>query len=495
MMKGAQANFTAEVSMLVTPSSPIAPAFQQQLPVDVPMPVRLLTAEPAASTPRSGCSTPREFSFGLLTAFCSPRLVDRVLTECGRQERRCRLLPARLVVYALLLMCLSPELGYAKLMHHVAGLAGFSGVWAAPHKAAFVRARQRLGWEVMERLFRALARPLGEPARDHACFWRGRRVVALDGTTLELAVNPELEQAFGGQLANDGIGRRRVGPPRARLLTLAECGTRALLDAVLGHYEEGENSLARSLVRSLGPGMLLLADRGFPSKPLWKLFTEAGVDLLWRAKQGVGQRRMRELPDGSYLVRFGKGDPLTVRVIEYRLQGSGQVYRLLTNLLDPISADARELARLYSERWEVEILTYELKIRQCAGRALRSQNEIGVRQELWTHCLLHTINRQLIYRAAITIPERDPDRISFSLAQDAIRRSLHQLVLLGRRGLAITIRRAVSELSAVRARLTRRPRSYPRVVYKKLSRYGNRARHPSPGPIARPPLQIVLSRA
>ena len=481
--------------MLAAPSSPIAPAFQQLLPVDVPASVRLLAAEPSASTPRSRCSTPREFSFGLLTAFCSPELVDRVLAECGRQERRCRLLPARLVVYALLLMCLSADLGYAKLMHHLAGLPGLSGAWTAPHKTAFLRARQRLGWEVMERLFRALARPLGEPARDQACFWRGRRVLALDGTTLELAVNPELEQAFGGQLANHRGTLQRVGPPRARLLTLAECGTRALLDAELGHYEQGENTLARGMVRSLGPGMLLLADRGFPSKLLWKTFTEAGVDLLWRAKQGVGQRRLHELADGSYLVRFGKGDPLTVRVIEYRLHGSGQVYRLLTNLLDPILADALELARLYSERWEVEILTHELKIRQCAGRALRSQTEIGVRQELWAHCLLHTINRQLVYRAALTLPEPDPDRISFSLAQDTLRRSLHQVLLVGRRGLASALAKAVRELSALRALLNRRPRSYPRVAYKRISRYGSRASHPSPAPISRPPLQIALHRA
>ena len=231
---------------------------------------------------------------------------------------------------------------------------------------------------------------------------------------------------------------------------------------------------------------------GLPFQAALEDLTEAGVDLLWRAKQGIGQRRLRYLCDGSYLVRFGKGDPLTVRVIEYRLQGSGQVYRLLTNLLDPLSADALELAQLYSERWEVEILTHELKVRQCARRPLRSQTEVGVRQELWAHCLLHTISRQLVYQAALSIPERDPDRISFSLAQDAIRRSLHQVILLGRRRLAIALRGAVSELSAVRARLTRRRRSYPRIVYQRTSRYGSRARHPSPGPVSRPALQIAL---
>jgi len=477
--------------MLVSPSSRIAPfSFQQLLPVELPaVPVSPPSQSPQA--PVRSRLDPRGLSFGLLTAFCPPQLVDRVVSEFNRQEQRCRLLPARLVVYALLLMCLAPELSYEKLMHHLGGLVG---AWAAPHKSAFVRARQRLGWEVMESLFRTLARPLGDPLRDTFCFWRGRRVLALDGTTLELAATPELEQAFGGQIANDGSGRR-VGPPRARQVSLIECGSRALLDAVLGHYNEGENSLARSLVRSLGPGILLLADRGFPSKPLWKAFTEAGVDLLWRAKQGIGKRRLRYLPDGSYLVHFGNGDPLTVRVIEYRLQGSGQVYRLLTNLLDPVSANAEELARLYSERWEVEILTHELKVRQGAGRALRSQTEIGVRQEFWAHCLLHTINRQLVYQAAITTPDRDPDRISFSLAHDTIRRSLHQVLIVSRHGLALAIRRAISELTAQGVRLTRRPRSYPRIVYKRISRYGNRAHHPSPGPTPRPTLQITLCGA
>jgi hypothetical protein len=81
--------------------------------------------------------------------------------------------------------------------------------------------------------------------------------------------------------------------------------------------------------------------------------------------------------------------------------------------------------------------------------------------------LLHTINRQLVYQAAITTPDRDPDRISFSLAQDAIRRSINQVLMVSRRGLALALRRALRELTALRVRLTRRLRSYPRIVYKK----------------------------
>jgi Insertion element 4 transposase N-terminal/Transposase DDE domain len=488
MMQVVYANVTAEVSMPVSPSSRIASAFQQLLPVDLPE----LEGAPGKPPSTADCGRRKgspEFSFGLLTALCPPALVDRVVEEAGRQERRCRLLPARLVVYALLVMCMCADLSYTKLMQRLGGLARI-GRWAVPHRSAFVRARERLGWEVMEGLFRALARPLGDPTRDQYGIWRGRRVVAIDGTTLELARNHELEQAFGGQRANDRSGRR-VGPPLIRMVALIECGTRALLDVAYGHYDTGENSLAR-LVRGLVPGMLVLADRGFPSKPLWQAYVDAGADLLWRAKAGIARRRICSLPDGSYLAKFGRGEPLTVRVIEYRLGGSRETYRLLTNLLDPCSADAVELAQLYNERWECETLTREIKIGQCHDGSLRSQTELGVRQELWASCVLHTLIRRLIYQAAASVPERDPDRISFSLAQDAVRHSVGRVFLIGHHALHRALQTAAGELAALRHLVSRRPRSCPRLEYKSQSRYGNRANSPLPRSSPRPPREVAL---
>jgi hypothetical protein len=56
------------------------------------------------------------------------------------------------------------------------------------------------------------------------------------------------------------------GSPQLRLLALTECGTRALIDAVFdGAGNASEHVLARRLLASLAPGMLLLADRNFPA--------------------------------------------------------------------------------------------------------------------------------------------------------------------------------------------------------------------------------------
>src|SRR6266566_3000595 len=142
-------------------------------------------------------------------------LPDRVLAQHGRIEQRCRLLPARLVVNAILLMCLKPTVSYQKLMYQLDGAVPASQSWTAPSRSAFAQARQRLGWEVMESLFRAQAMPLAGPAMG-CCFWRGRRVMALDGTTLELADLPELWEVFGGQTEKG----KPTGAPLLRAVSL-----------------------------------------------------------------------------------------------------------------------------------------------------------------------------------------------------------------------------------------------------------------------------------
>jgi hypothetical protein len=479
--------------MPVTASSSIQrPAFQQMLGVELPA----RQEKPPAPRPALELPAPklgfRKLSFGLLETLCPPELVDRVIKEAGREGERNRLLPPRLVVYALLLMCLSGSMGYGRLMREMATQALR---WQSPAgRSAFGKARMRLGAEVMERLFGALARPLGDQKLDADwCFWRGRRVVAIDGTTFSLPVNQELESEFGGQIANDGSGRR-VGVPQARLVSLIECGSRALLGVAVGSYRQGEGSLARQLAKALEPGMLVLADRCFPAKPLWLLYTATGADLLWRVKGNLARRHLCELGDGSYLVNFGKRPALQIRVIEYQRPGHPEVYRLITNLLDPVSAPARELAILYSQRWEIELASRELKCDQADEARLRSKTAEGVRQELYAHCLLHTLNRQLVYSAAARTAERDPDRISFTVAMDVLHLSLRHVKRASRQARAELSQWAIQQLIAG-GRLVRRARSCPRAVYRKLDHFTNRARWAGAKSTAVPALEIILRAA
>jgi Transposase DDE domain len=144
-------------------------------------------------------------------------------------------------------------------------------------------------------------------------------------------------------------------------------------------YATGETTLAGRLLGEVEQGglagVLLLADRLFVGAKLWRTAAATGAELLWRAKTGKTAPKLpvdQVLSDGSWLSRLyaasdrRKRDPVVVRVIEYaicdpgRPQAKGVTYRLLTTILDPAQAPAAELAALYHQRWEVEMVFPQL---------------------------------------------------------------------------------------------------------------------------------------
>src|SRR3954447_551760 len=130
-------------------------------------------------------------------------------------------------------------------------------------KSAITKARIRLGIAPLRELFERVARPLAEPGLPGA-WYRGRRLVSLDGTTILVPDEPELEQRFGRPSSSRGPGAF----PQARLLALMESGTHAIFAAAIGRYDTSEVALAPPLLERLRSGMLCLA--GFVGLELWQ---------------------------------------------------------------------------------------------------------------------------------------------------------------------------------------------------------------------------------
>jgi Insertion element 4 transposase N-terminal/Transposase DDE domain len=375
-------------------------------------------------------------SIGVLTRVFPPELVDEVVAQAGRRELRSRLLPARVVVYYVLAMALFSDSSYEEVMRQlVEGLAWESGwqrSWEVPSKAAIFLARERLGAEPLEFLFRAVASPLAGD-RTRGAFYRGLRLMSLDGTCLDVADTPTNVEAFG----RPGSSRREGGGafPQLRLVGLAESGTHAITGAALGPYTSSEQELSERLLGALEGGMLCLADRGFYSFERFEKAQQSGAQLLWRVKSDVGLPREQTLPDGSYLTsiharkdRRARRAGLPARVVEYRLDDPAlteeeQRYRLITTILDPDAGPATELAALYPERWEIEGMLDELKTHQRGPRAvLRSKHPDGVYQEAYGYLCTHYAIRRLMHDAALRA-DLDPDRLSFIRGLRAARRS------------------------------------------------------------------------
>ncbi|SFH49781.1 Transposase DDE domain-containing protein [Cryobacterium levicorallinum] len=337
------------------------------------------------------------------------------------------------MVYYVMALALFSARSYEEVMRSL--LAGMEWVtgrfreWTLPSRAAIFQARTRLGSTMMVELFAQVAKPFG--VSGGGGFSRKWPLVSVDGTTLDLADVPAIERAYGRPGTKTEF---KSAFPQTRVLGLVEGGTHAVISAVVSGYHTAEHDLYPALLADLKKDMLLSADRGFYSYSAWKDSVATGADLLWLMKANNLLPVLKELADGSYLStlypsskdRRNNTAGIPVRVIEYDVTTGEDVstFRLITNILDPVAADADDLASAYAKRWEIESCFDELKTHQLGpGLVLRSKTPDGVLQEIYGFLCVHYAIRSLIGTVAQHF-EEDPLRFSFTGTLRAARRSL-----------------------------------------------------------------------
>ncbi|MEU1056690.1 IS4 family transposase [Streptomyces sp. NPDC005876] len=404
---------------------------------------------------------------GELTRIVPFEMVDEVLAEAGRTQRRIRHLPSRVVVYLLLAGALFPGIGWQQVWQRLtAGLDGLET--SAPTAGAMAQARRRVGAVPLHRLFDLLRGPAAG-INTVGARWRGLLVCAVDGTLVAVPDSPANQVEFVRHRCNNG----GAGYPSLRLLVLVSCGTRTVLDAVFGPTSNGETFYAPSLVRSLREGMIVLLDRNFAVQALVEAVTRTGAHVLVRVKEHRRLPVLGRFANGSYLSGLGS---VPVRVIDCEITLSTSqgrrtcAYRLVTTLTDPHTHPAAEVIRLYHERWEVETSYLEIKSTILGGRVLRARTPAGVAQEVFALLVTYQVLRLAMADATGTRPDTDPDRASFSIALNTARDLLVQAAgifdnttvdLVGNIG-----RRVLASLMP-----DRRVRTRPRVVKRAISKY------------------------
>lgn len=388
-----------------------------------------------------GDRLPDRLSVAMLTWVYPPRLVDAVLLETDRLERRKRSLPARFMTYFVMGMGLFSDASYEEALRLVAEGLTWSGVQdgpgrrgdgadgSVPSKAAISHARDRLGVEPVRALFEAACSPMANE-RTHGAFHRGLRVVRIAGTCLDVVDTPANVAAFGRPGTHRGVDGDAL--PQVRLVGVFEAGTQAIVDAAIGPYAAVERTLAERLLPRLDPGSLCLADRDVYAFDRFRAASLTGAQLLWRVPMDVTLSPEQGLPDGSYLATLrpvwqgaGGTEGALVRVIEAPLElhegdaaarGQGEhaviVDRLVTTMLDPLAAPASELAALFRGGRGVETGFDELMTHpRGSGVVLRSKTREGVMQETYGLLLMHYAIRRLMH-GVVPAADLGADRIS-----------------------------------------------------------------------------------
>src|SRR5450830_52976 len=385
-------------------------------------------------------------SASLLARVVPAEDVHAVLNAHDCNSQRMRSFPAVAGVYYCMALSLYTESAYEDVFTAVAqGLAWSAG---APQplrvaKSSISELRSKIGAQPLLDLIERCCQPLAVASDHPQAFYKGLRLVAIDGSNFELPDEPDNIEHFGYPGSRTG----HAGYPQAQCAVLVECATHAILGANIDAYRASEWRVCEPLLTRMDRSMLCLADRGFNGFEYWRQAQATGAQLLWRCANNRQLPVSELLPDGSYLSKIhppkrssshaaiatpdntALTQPITVRVIEYAMPGlpEGEPrYRLMTTWLDCVAAPALELAALYHERWHVEEVFDELKTHLLQGRrVLRSKKAELVRQEFYGWVLAHYCVRWLLHQGATTgrIPHA---RQSFTAHVQLLRQTLPQ---------------------------------------------------------------------
>src|SRR5207244_12510650 len=212
-------------------------------------------------------------------------------------------LPAHVVVYYGIALALYMQSSYREvlrcLLEGIQWLLEPSAAMNVAGNSGISQARTRLGWEPLRQLHDEVVRPLAVAATRGA-WYRSWRLVSLDGSTLDVADEKGNNEAFG----RPGASRGESAYPQIRFVSLVENGTHVLFGSRMADYATSEVALAKTVLPSLGKGMLCLPDRGFFGFEMWKQAAATGADLLWRVRKNISLPCEKRLPARSYLNRI-----------------------------------------------------------------------------------------------------------------------------------------------------------------------------------------------
>lgn len=187
--------------------------------------------------------------------------------------------------------------------------------------------------------------------------YRGYRLLAIDGTVIELHNSEELRNTYGY------IKNQNALVARARAATLYDVENDMIIASKIDNYKSSERTMAEELISdmcNIGKyNDLILFDRGYPSRDLINFIEERDVKYLMR----VSSRFLFEVVNTRYSdeiiqVKY-KGKIIKMRVIKLTLD-SGEIETLITNIYDD-NFTIGDFKNLYFKRWGIEIKYNEIK--------------------------------------------------------------------------------------------------------------------------------------
>jgi hypothetical protein len=312
-----------------------------------------------------------------LDELAGPGVIDEIaaqatLTGKVKGEARRAMTPA-LTIRATVLTGVLPDADYGEVMAALLGdlvLVPWQRPYEIPTGKVLSTWRTALGPAPLAGLQARLLAAVDDEHRDHD--YRAVHVGdsghelhlgSIDGSVTRVPDTPANREAFG----STGTADDSAPYPQVRDLLATDASTRGALAVVSGPSggpkAEGEQALLDTMLTAcpqiFTASRLWVMDRNFPGADRVARMLAAGTHVLIRVKSDIALPRIGGfLPDGSYYSYLTGGGGrwcLKVRVIEYDVdvdgQDTGELFCLISDLLDHAVYPAAQLAAAYAWRW------------------------------------------------------------------------------------------------------------------------------------------------
>ncbi|WP_209307751.1 transposase domain-containing protein, partial [Geodermatophilus sp. DF01_2] len=143
---------------------------------------------------------PDQVSLGVLVSAVPRDAVNAAAAACGVADRRSGgKLPAHVIAYLTMGLCLFVEDDYEEVATKVTGSLSAWGCWDAgwsvPTASGITQARKRLGPKVLAEVFESVAGPVAERSTRGA-WLRAWRLTAIDGFDIDVPDTPDNAEQF-----------------------------------------------------------------------------------------------------------------------------------------------------------------------------------------------------------------------------------------------------------------------------------------------------------
>jgi hypothetical protein len=256
-------------------------------------------------------------------------------------------------------------------------------------KQAFSKARQNIKEDIFKELIESTISAMYDDGNYNR--FDGFRLLAIDGTTLELPNYEHLREHFG----HTGNQEQTV---RARASTLIDIENDLIIDAQIERYKTSERSMARNHLKKLQQigykQDLVLYDRGYPSRELMAYHINEGIDFLMRTKDTFLGKKEVYTGEQDFLKEFEfENQTYTVRIVKFRLP-SGEVEKLVTSVITQWNIS--ELKEIYFKRWGIETkyddLKHKIQIENFSGYTI-----IAILQDFYASIYLSNVSAGFKY--------------------------------------------------------------------------------------------------